>query len=93
MGEGAHFSNFLLVLMLKHWKDPLDDDRRTVAENQMTSFNNTDVLTMFATLSTYPVQNPETAFTSFMSSSSSPSHPRMKCFLRQPITLKPSGEY
>ena len=60
-----------------------------MAEENLRALNCTSELAVFSVLSTYPVQNPETAYTAMMQASSG----RMSCFLRQPITLKPSGTY
>ena len=83
-------SNFLVQTNYDRWlADPVDDPRRTVAEQQMTAFNQTDPLTVFATLSTFPVTNPETAYTCIMQTSKN----SLKAYLRQPLTLQPSGTY
>ena len=83
-------ANFLVQTNYDRWEaDPANDNRRTVAEEQMQAFNATDPLTMMATLSTYPVQNPETAYTCIMNANAS----TISAFLRQPITLQPSGSY
>lgn len=86
----AAAGNYLVQTNYDRWKpDDPTDARRTVAEENLRALNCTSELAVFSVLSTYPVQNPETAYTAMMQASSG----RMSCFLRQPITLKPSGTY
>jgi hypothetical protein len=77
--------SYLVQTNYDRWlPDPPADDRRTVAEEQLAAFNNTNDLHLFATLSTYPVQNPTTAFTCIMHAATG----EMDAFIRQPIQLK-----
>lgn len=82
-------SNFIVQTNYDRWKeDPIDDNRRSVAEANMRAYGTTDPLTLLGVLSTYPVYNPETTFSCIMASTG-----QFQCFLRQPITLEATGQY